>query len=79
MGPEHRAKIANSQVLKRLVEFSEGKEGVEMQPHQVTAALGLLRKVMPDLTENMLKGDEDAPLAFKAVSLAPLMPDDAKD
>jgi len=59
MGAEHRTKIGNSKIIKRLIEFAEGKEGVDMKPHQVTAALGLLKKVMPDLqhSENDNKGD----------------------
>lgn len=47
MSDEHRTKIANSQILKRLIEHVEGK--VEMGATQITAGLGLLRKVMPDL------------------------------
>ena len=49
--PEHdertRAKIQTSQLLNRLQAFVNGK--VELSPAQVTAALGLLRKTMPDL------------------------------
>lgn len=56
---EHRDKIANSKILQRLIDFAEGVEGVEMEPHRVTAALGLLKKVMPDMTESMIKGEGD--------------------
>ncbi len=52
MTDEHRAKIANSQILKRLIEFAEGKEGVEMSSAQVAAATTLLRKVMPDMQQS---------------------------
>ena len=54
MGAEHRTKIANSKIIKHLIEHAEGER--EMSSTQVTAGLGLLRKVMPDMTENMLKG-----------------------
>ena len=47
MSAEHRTKIANSQILKCLIEHVEGKR--EMSASQVTAGLGLLKKVMPDL------------------------------
>lgn len=47
MSDEHRTKIANSQILKCLIEHVEGKR--DMSATQVTAGLGLLKKVMPDL------------------------------
>lgn len=60
MPDEHRTKIANSRILKRLILFAEGGEDngakVEMSPHQVTASLGLLRKVLPDLSNVEMKG-----------------------
>lgn len=49
MTEEHRHKIKASNILNRLEKFVMGVDGVEMAPHAVTAALGLLRKVMPDL------------------------------
>ncbi len=47
MGEEHRLKIANSNILNCLIGHTQGDR--EMSPSQVTAGLGLLRKVMPDL------------------------------
>lgn len=47
MTDAHREKIANSNVLTALINHVEGR--LEMQASQVTAALGLLRKVLPDL------------------------------
>ncbi len=47
MSDEHRTKIGNSQILKALIEHVEGKR--EMSATQVSAGLGLLRKVLPDL------------------------------
>ena len=47
MSEEHRVKIQNSNILNALVEHVEGKR--EMSATQVSAGLGLLRKIMPDL------------------------------
>lgn len=47
MGAEHRDKIKNSNILSALIEHVEGKR--EMSASQVTAGLGLLKKVMPDM------------------------------
>lgn len=49
MGEEHRVKIKNSNILKALIEHVEGIR--EMSATQVSAGLGLLRKVMPDLSQ----------------------------
>lgn len=62
MSDEHRTKIANSQILKCLIEHTEGKR--EMSASQVTAGLGLLRKVLPDLLNAKLEGDAENPLRF---------------
>ena len=48
MSEEHRLKIKNSNILNALVEHVEGFR--EMSATQVTAGLGLLKKVMPDLS-----------------------------
>ena len=45
MTAEHRAKISNS--------------NIELSATQVTAALGLLRKCLPDLQSVTLNGDDD--------------------
>lgn len=47
MGQAHRDKIKNSNILTALIEHVEGER--EMTSSQVTAGLGLLKKVMPDL------------------------------
>lgn len=47
MSNEHRVKIQNSNILNALIEHVEGIR--EMSASQVTAGLGLLRKVLPDL------------------------------
>lgn len=51
---EHRAKIQKSNVLNRLIRHAEGKE--EMQTSEVTAALGLLKKALPDLASVSIDG-----------------------
>jgi hypothetical protein len=43
-----RAKIKTSQLINRLSSHVFGK--VDMKPTQVTAALGLLKKTIPDLS-----------------------------
>lgn len=50
MTDEHRVKIKNSNILNALIEHVEGKR--DMAASQVSAGLGLLRKVMPDLSES---------------------------
>jgi hypothetical protein len=45
---EKRAKIRIDAILKRLHNHIESKDGY-MSPSAVSAALGLLRKVLPDL------------------------------
>ncbi len=52
MSNAHRLKIANSNILKVLLDHVEGKR--DMSATQVSAGLGLLRKVMPDLSQSEL-------------------------
>jgi hypothetical protein len=55
MSEEHRVKIQNSNILNALIEHVEGSR--EMSATQVSAGLGLLRKVMPDLAASADTGD----------------------
>lgn len=57
MSEEHRVKIKNSNILNALIEHVEGTR--EMSATQVSAGLGLLRKVMPDLASTTVSGDEN--------------------
>jgi hypothetical protein len=57
MSEEHRVKIKNSNILNALIEHVEGTR--EMSATQVSAGLGLLRKVMPDLASTTIQGDEE--------------------
>lgn len=52
---EARNKIRTTQLINRLTDHVDGK--VKMGPTQVTAALGLLRKTLPDLTATELSGE----------------------
>jgi hypothetical protein len=61
MTEHHRTKIANSQILKVLLEHVEGSR--EMSATQVTAGLGLLKKVLPDLSNVTISGDEENPVS----------------
>jgi hypothetical protein len=76
MTDEHRTKIGNSQILKCLIEHAVGKR--EMSPSQVTAGLGLLRKVMPDLAATTLSGDLDNPLVITKIERVIVAPKDDK-
>ena len=50
-----RARIRSAQLVNRLQAFVMGKKDpktkrkIDLTPHQVTAALGLLRKTIPDI------------------------------
>jgi len=48
LSDEHRKKIQTSMLINRLSDFVNSK--VELNPAQVTAALGLLKKSLPDLS-----------------------------
>ncbi len=59
MGDGHRLKIANSNILNCLLEHVEGNR--EMSATQVSAALGLLKKVLPDLASVQHSQDPENP------------------
>lgn len=75
MSLEHRTKIANSQIVRVLLEHIEGKR--EMSATQVTAGVALLKKVMPDLQSTELTGDADNPV--EVVSRIELVAPDGDD
>lgn len=70
MSEEHRVKIKNSNILNALIEHVDGKR--EMSGSQVTAGLGLLKKVMPDLSAMELDHgvQQDNPLASMLQQIA---------
>lgn len=59
LNPKHdartREKIRTSQLINRLSSFVNGE--VELSPAQVTAALGLLKKTLPDLQATQVTGE----------------------
>lgn len=64
MNPKHdeatRQKIQTSQLINRLQSYINGE--VKMETGQVTAALGLLKKSLPDLASVQHSGEEGGPL-----------------
>ena len=76
MSEAHRTEIRNSRILGNLIKHAEGER--EMTSSQVRPALGLLKKVLPDLSSTTLKA-EDGPqtIVFKTVYEAP--PADCKE
>ncbi len=65
MGAEHRTKIANSKILKHLIEHATGERA--MTSTQVTAALGLLDRVMPKLQSTTIDGEVSTTIVRKTV------------
>lgn len=60
MSEEHRTKIANSQILKRLIDAAEGK--LELTPVQAQVGLALMKKVFPDLQSIAHTGENGGPV-----------------
>jgi hypothetical protein len=65
MSDEHRLKIQNSNILRCLIAHAEGTR--EMSATQVSAGMGLLRKVLPDLSTIEVGGLNGAPLVVQVV------------
>jgi hypothetical protein len=75
MSEEHRTKIQNSRILRVLIDHVEGRE--EISPARVTAALGLLKKVLPDLQAVTVGGDPANPLRHEhAIDLSSMSDED---
>lgn len=62
---QHRDKIANSKILQRLIGHAEGVE--DMTQTQVTAAIALMKKVMPDLKSTEMTGELGVTVVRKTV------------
>ncbi|MDR7032422.1 hypothetical protein [Mesorhizobium sp. BE184] len=56
MSNDHRVKIQNSNILNALIEHVEGIR--EMSATQVSAGLGLLKKILPDLAASADAGQD---------------------
>jgi hypothetical protein len=65
MSAEHRVKIQNSNILNALIEHAEGRR--EMSATQVSSGLGLLKKILPDLSAVTIGGDADQPVRSVSV------------
>lgn len=65
-----RARIRTSQLVRRLTKHVLGK--IPMEPTQVTAALGLLKKTLPDLSAVEHSGE----LKHRDISDQPLSADE---
>ena len=60
MSHEHRTKISRSKILNRLIACGEGD--LEMSSTQASVGMGLLKKVMPDLTAVEMTGKDGGPI-----------------
>lgn len=65
MSHEHRVKIQNSNILNALIEHALGQR--EMSSTQVTTGLGLMKKVLPDLSSVEMGGAGGGPLVVELV------------
>jgi hypothetical protein len=55
-----RERIQKSKLANQLISYVLGE--TKLEPAQVTAGLGLLKKVLPDLSAVTVAGDPDAPV-----------------
>lgn len=60
-----REKIRASQIVNRLENHVFGE--VDLSATQVSAALGLLKKCVPDLTAAQLSGPEGGPVEIRSI------------
>lgn len=60
---EWREKIQASMLLNRLESYVKGE--IKLEPAQVTAALGLLKKIVPDLGSVTVEGNAEKPIQHK--------------
>lgn len=63
---QHRDKIAKSKILQRLIRHAEGGEP-NMGQSEVTAAIALLKKVLPDLKHNENETTHGGTVTFKTI------------
>ena len=69
-----RDKIQATMLINRLQDFVQAK--VEMSPAQVTAALGLLKKAVPDLQSVALTGGDGGPVQLQTIERVIVRPKD---
>ena len=64
-----RAKIQATQIVNALMDHILEKNGRgDMKPTQITASLGLLKKVLPDLQSTELKATVDASISLEKLT-----------
>lgn len=73
MTDEHRVKIQNSNILNALIEHIEGTR--EMGASQVTAAIALLRKVLPDMQSIEHSGEVVATYVLRSAPVSKTVPE----
>jgi hypothetical protein len=76
LSPKHdqltRDKIQTSQLVNRLNSFAlDETESVRMTSDQVRAALGLLKKTIPDLAVTAHTGEDGGPVAIQVITGVP--------
>lgn len=76
LAAEWRAKIKTSMLINRLSDFASGRHGVEMSRSQVTAAIALLRKTLPDLSSTDIGTADGQPMRISIVKFNDLADDD---
>lgn len=64
-----RAKIQAGNIITRLMKFIDGE--IKMEAAQVTAALGLLKKSLPDLTSVEISGEITTSKVIRAPTVQP--------
>jgi hypothetical protein len=73
---EVRAKIGAGQLISRLRRYALGDERVTMTRGQVSAALGLLRKAVPDLSSVDVGNADGEPLRISIIKFNDLTDED---
>ena len=70
LSDDYRRKIQATMLINRLTSFVNSE--IEMSAHQVTAALGLLKKALPDLSSVQMGGHDGGDLIIRlAVDAVP--------
>lgn len=70
-----RARIQTAMLINRLQKFATGADGIVMTDAQVRAALGLLKKSLPDLQAVQLSGPGGGPVMIQRIERVIVKPD----
>ena len=74
---EWRARIKTGVLLNNLQSYADGKR--DMSRGQVAAALGLLKKTLPDLSSTEISGRDGIPLQVSIIKFNDLPEDEKPD